>query len=42
MSTTSQPHRPATTYTLAGRTVNRMGYGAMQLAGPRVRPAEGS
>ncbi|SOZ97462.1 putative aldo/keto reductase, NAD(P)-binding [Cupriavidus taiwanensis] len=31
-----QPHRPATTYTLAGRTVNRMGYGAMQLAGPGV------
>jgi aryl-alcohol dehydrogenase-like predicted oxidoreductase len=36
MSPTSQPHRPATTYTLAGRTVNRMGYGAMQLAGPGV------
>ncbi|SOY39772.1 putative aldo/keto reductase, NAD(P)-binding [Cupriavidus taiwanensis] len=36
MSTTHQPHRPATTYTLAGRTVNRMGYGAMQLAGPGV------
>ncbi|SOZ51260.1 putative aldo/keto reductase, NAD(P)-binding [Cupriavidus taiwanensis] len=36
MSHKSQPHRPATTYTLAGRTVNRMGYGAMQLAGPGV------
>ncbi|MBB3010256.1 aldo/keto reductase family oxidoreductase [Cupriavidus alkaliphilus] len=36
MSTMHQPHRPATTYTLAGRTVNRMGYGAMQLAGPGV------
>ncbi|ULX52727.1 oxidoreductase [Cupriavidus taiwanensis] len=36
MSATSQPRRPATTYTLAGRTVNRMGYGAMQLAGPGV------
>lgn len=36
MSPTSQPHRPATTYTLAGRTVNRIGYGAMQLAGPGV------
>ncbi|NOV25983.1 aldo/keto reductase family oxidoreductase [Cupriavidus necator] len=36
MSNTHQPHRPATTYTLAGRTVNRMGYGAMQLAGPGV------
>ncbi|SOZ14660.1 putative aldo/keto reductase, NAD(P)-binding [Cupriavidus taiwanensis] len=36
MSPTSQPHRPVTTYTLAGRTVNRMGYGAMQLAGPGV------
>lgn len=24
------------TYELAGRTVNRMGYGAMQLAGPGV------
>ncbi|KWR88147.1 aldo/keto reductase family oxidoreductase [Cupriavidus sp. IDO] len=32
----SQSHRPATTYTLAGRTVSRMGYGAMQLAGPGV------
>ncbi|QBY51751.1 aldo/keto reductase family oxidoreductase [Cupriavidus oxalaticus] len=31
-----QSHRPATTYTLAGRTLNRMGYGAMQLAGPGV------
>ncbi|WP_011296200.1 aldo/keto reductase family oxidoreductase [Cupriavidus necator] len=36
MSPTHQPRRPATTYTLAGRTVNRMGYGAMQLAGPGV------
>lgn len=27
---------PPRTYTLAGRTVNRMGYGAMQLAGPGV------
>lgn len=36
MSRTHQPHRPATTYTLASRTVNRMGYGAMQLAGPGV------
>ncbi|SPA10692.1 putative aldo/keto reductase, NAD(P)-binding [Cupriavidus taiwanensis] len=36
MSPTSQPNRPAATYTLAGRTVNRMGYGAMQLAGPGV------
>ncbi|WP_042267865.1 aldo/keto reductase family oxidoreductase [Paraburkholderia heleia] len=31
------PNRqPATTYELAGRHVNRMGYGAMQLAGPGV------
>ncbi|SOY39590.1 aldo/keto reductase family oxidoreductase [Cupriavidus taiwanensis] len=36
MSPTHQPRRPATTFTLAGRTVNRMGYGAMQLAGPGV------
>lgn len=36
MFPTHQPRRPATTYTLAGRTVNRMGYGAMQLAGPGV------
>jgi aryl-alcohol dehydrogenase-like predicted oxidoreductase len=28
--------QPAATFTLAGRTVNRMGYGAMQLAGPGV------
>lgn len=27
---------PARTFTLGGRTVNRMGYGAMQLAGPGV------
>ncbi|NIE65364.1 aldo/keto reductase family oxidoreductase [Burkholderia sp. Ax-1719] len=27
---------PARTFTLAGRSVNRMGYGAMQLAGPGV------
>ncbi|WP_322015663.1 aldo/keto reductase family oxidoreductase [Paraburkholderia sp. J12] len=27
---------PVNTYPLAGRTVNRMGYGAMQLAGPGV------
>jgi pyridoxine 4-dehydrogenase len=27
---------PASTYPFAGRTVNRMGYGAMQLAGPGV------
>ena len=27
---------PASTYRLATRTVNRLGYGAMQLAGPRV------
>src|ERR1700760_4510278 len=26
----------ASTFSLAGRTVNRMGYGAMQLAGPHV------
>ncbi|WP_322047720.1 aldo/keto reductase family oxidoreductase [Paraburkholderia sp. J67] len=33
----SQPtNSPARTFTLAGRTVNRMGYGAMQLAGPGV------
>jgi aryl-alcohol dehydrogenase-like predicted oxidoreductase len=32
----SQSHRPATHYKLAGRTVRRMGYGAMQLAGPGV------
>lgn len=32
----SQSKFPATTYTLAGRTVNRIGYGAMQLAGPGV------
>ncbi|WP_321955232.1 aldo/keto reductase family oxidoreductase [Paraburkholderia bannensis] len=33
----SQPTKsPARTFTLAGRTVNRMGYGAMQLAGPGV------
>ncbi|MGN5476891.1 aldo/keto reductase family oxidoreductase [Cupriavidus basilensis] len=36
MSPQSQPYRPPTTYTLAGHTVNRMGYGAMQLAGPGV------
>jgi aryl-alcohol dehydrogenase-like predicted oxidoreductase len=28
--------RSASTYSFAGRTVNRMGYGAMQLAGPGV------
>jgi len=28
--------KPAITYELAGRRVNRMGYGAMQLAGPNV------
>ncbi|MEX3980958.1 aldo/keto reductase family oxidoreductase [Paraburkholderia sp. EG287A] len=28
--------KPASTYELAGRQVNRMGYGAMQLAGPGV------
>ena len=28
--------RQAGTFTLAGRTINRMGYGAMQLAGPGV------
>jgi aryl-alcohol dehydrogenase-like predicted oxidoreductase len=28
--------KPASTYELAGRRVNRMGYGAMQLAGPNV------
>jgi pyridoxine 4-dehydrogenase len=33
--TTANP-TPARTFTLAGRTVNRMGYGAMQLAGPGV------
>lgn len=32
----SQSLRPANTCTLAGRTVKRMGYGAMQLAGPGV------
>lgn len=33
----SQPTKsPARTFALAGRTVNRMGYGAMQLAGPGV------
>lgn len=32
----SQTHLPAMTYKLAGHTVNRMGYGAMQLAGPGV------
>ncbi|WP_321877775.1 aldo/keto reductase family oxidoreductase [Paraburkholderia bannensis] len=33
----SQPTQsPARTFTLANRTVNRMGYGAMQLAGPGV------
>lgn len=32
----SQSPRPANTYTLAGRSVKRMGYGAMQLAGPGV------
>jgi pyridoxine 4-dehydrogenase len=33
----SQPTKsPARTFPLAGRTVNRMGYGAMQLAGPGV------
>ncbi len=28
--------KPSTTYTLGNRTVNRLGYGAMQLAGPGV------
>ena len=28
--------KPATTFEMAGRLVNRMGYGAMQLAGPNV------
>ncbi|GAB2900350.1 aldo/keto reductase family oxidoreductase [Paraburkholderia jirisanensis] len=28
--------KPATTFEMAGRPVNRMGYGAMQLAGPNV------
>ncbi|RDK05564.1 aldo/keto reductase family oxidoreductase [Cupriavidus lacunae] len=31
-----QSNRPTSTYQLAGRTVNRIGYGAMQLAGPGV------
>ena len=39
MSTVDQPG----TFTLGDRTVNRLGYGAMQLAGPGVfRPAERS
>jgi pyridoxine 4-dehydrogenase len=34
--TSTNKIRLAGTFTLAGRTVNRMGYGAMQLAGPGV------
>jgi len=39
MTTTNQPQ----TYALPGTSMqlNRMGYGAMQLAGPHVRAAEG-
>ncbi|RQN38067.1 aldo/keto reductase family oxidoreductase [Paraburkholderia tropica] len=33
---TSQQTTPSRTFEFAGRTVNRMGYGAMQLAGPGV------
>ncbi|MFD1560533.1 aldo/keto reductase family oxidoreductase [Paraburkholderia silviterrae] len=33
---THSPAQPSRTFALAGRTVNRMGYGAMQLAGPGV------
>lgn len=32
----SQPAADAGSFSLAGRSVNRMGYGAMQLAGPRA------
>ncbi|NLP63530.1 aldo/keto reductase family oxidoreductase [Paraburkholderia sacchari] len=33
---TQSSSQPSRTFALAGRTVNRMGYGAMQLAGPGV------
>ena len=36
MTELTQPATQAGTYTLGDRTVNRMGYGAMQLAGPGV------
>ena len=32
----------ADTFPLGDRVVNRLGYGAMQLAGPSVRAAQGS
>ncbi|WP_321817515.1 MULTISPECIES: aldo/keto reductase family oxidoreductase [unclassified Paraburkholderia] len=35
-ATQTQTQSPARRFNLAGRTVNRMGYGAMQLAGPGV------